>query len=74
MKRNPRTGHKLDRTTCNGCGKTFPGRVLPADRAYCPKCEGDPESKAARFAPGRNNGTLAPNLGTPESDTPEGEP
>ena len=72
MKRahSPRTGMPLARTMCNGCGKTFPGRVLPADRAYCPSCESkcDPESKRAMFAPGR--GGRVPNLGT---DVPEDE-
>jgi ribosomal protein S27AE len=55
-KKNPRTGLPLTRTQCNRCGESFPGRVLHADQAYCPKCEIilDRETKRARFAPGRD--------------------
>jgi len=69
-RRHPRTGLRLARTLCNRCGKSFPGRVLLADQAYCPECTGaigDRDSKAARFAPGKR-GTIVPEAGTAEGD------
>ena len=65
-RRHPRTGLKLTRTQCNRCGKSFAGRVLLADQAYCPECTGaivDRENGRAKFAPGKQ-GTIAPNAGT----------
>jgi hypothetical protein len=55
-KKNPRTGLPLTRTQCNRCQETFPGKVLPAERLYCPDCQTilDRETKRARFAPGRD--------------------
>lgn len=55
----------MTRTQCVRCHRTFPGRVLLADQAYCGECEQimDREIKGARFAPGKR-GTIVPDTGT----------
>ena len=69
-RRHPRTGLRLARTLCNRCGRSFPGRVLLADQAYCPECTGaigDPDLRTARFAPSRR-GPLTPDVPDPEDE------
>jgi len=56
VKKNPRTGLRLTRTQCNRCQKSFPGKVLHADQAYCPDCQTvmDKENTRAKFAPAKH--------------------
>jgi NAD-dependent SIR2 family protein deacetylase len=67
-RKHPRTGLALQRTQCVRCERSFPGRVLRADQAYCPECEQylDKEVKAAKFAPAKRGPLIpeVPNEGT----------